>query len=176
MNRRTRLLGRVGAVFLIVAIGSVVPGRAEAAGPVYRLRNWAYDQCMASPELRLNVVLRILPCSGTGAGYGKWNLEPKYYRSGNSYRMHNVDTHHCAEVNQGTAFPGELVDDFTCNWQQEETWERLPYQIGWDTYYQFRHAGTNLCLDTVGGPGSQLMQWPCDVHSAAQLWKVEQVG
>lgn len=32
-----------------------------------------------------------------------------------------------------------------------------------------RHAGTNQCLDTVGGPGSQLMQYTCGQAAPANV-------
>jgi hypothetical protein len=68
------------------------------------------------------------------------------------------------EVNNGTSTPKETVDQFTCNGLASEQWVLEGLTL--------RHAGTNQCLDTVGGPGSQLMQWTCgDAHPAnVQSW------
>jgi hypothetical protein len=172
MNLRRMLLGLVGAVVLVAGVQIVRPASAEAATS-YHIRNLAYDQCMGAPDLRLNGVLRILPCD-SGAGLRRWYTERIPYM-GKTYRFRIPGTQLCAEVNQNSAVPGEWVDDWTCNTTSAELWEAIPVMIGWDTYYQFKHAGTELCLDTVGSYGSQLMQWYCDTSiNAAQLWKVEE--
>jgi hypothetical protein len=173
MKPARMLFGLVAAVVLVAGVQIVQLASAEAATS-YHIRNLAYDQCMGAPDLSLNVVLRILPCD-SGAGFRRWYTESTSYRGGNIYRFKNPGTQRCAEVNQDTAVPGELVDDWTCNATSAERWEAIPFTIGWETYYQFKHVGTELCLDTVGGSGSQLMQWYCDTSfNAAQLWKVEE--
>jgi hypothetical protein len=46
-------------------------------------------------------------------------------------------------------------------------------------YLQLRHAGTNQCLDTVGGRNSDMMQFDCDnggdnvpPSNPTQFWQV----
>ena len=173
MKLGSMVFGLVGVVILAAGVQIVQPASAEAATS-YRIRNLAYDQCMGAPDLSLNVVLRILPCD-SGPGFRRWYTETVSYRHSDIYRFRNVGTGRCAEVNQDSAVPGELVDDWTCNTTSAERWQAIPVMIGWDTYYRFKHVNTELCLDTVGGSGSQLMQWYCDTSfNAAQLWKVEE--
>ena len=77
----------------------------------------------------------------------------------NTYVIRNQASGFCMEVDNGTSTPGETVDEFTCNGRRLSSgcWKGSPS----------RHAGTNQCLDTVSGPGSELMQWTCgDAHPA----------
>jgi hypothetical protein len=72
-----------------------------------------------------------------------------------------------AEVNQGTNVPGERVDTWFWNGTLSEVWSEVPRAIGGVSY---ENAGSHFCLDTVGGAGSELMQWPCDPYNRAQAW------
>jgi hypothetical protein len=173
MKHGIRLLGRAGALLLIAAAGSFLPARAEAAvsGP-YLIKNAAYHQCVVAPDRSLNVVLRIGSCN---SGFRKWYLERVLVVDDPPLgRLRNVDTGYCAEVNQGTAVPGELVDDWDCNYERSEAWEN--HLLGWANYRQFKHDAMELCLDTVSGGGSQVIQWTCEPGNDAQLWTLESVG
>jgi hypothetical protein len=175
MKQSNRLLRLLGALLLIAATVALSPGRAEAQSP-FKIKNLAYQQCMGAPDRSLNVVLRLLPCN-SGPGYRLWYRDPGPVAR--IFYLRNAGSVFCAEVNQDTAVPGELVDNWYCdqtNSYTGEQWEIYKsYKIGEKTYLQFRHIGTNpsLCLDTVGSEGSQLMQWYCDENlNAAQLWEI----
>jgi hypothetical protein len=171
MKLGTRLLGLVAALLLIAAADGFLPASAQAAVSSTRIRNLAYDQCMGAPDTSLNVVLRILPCD-SGPGFRRWYIDQGPGRS--HYLRNAVGNQYCAEVNQGTAVPGELVDAWYCNGTSAEQWEIVPtgVVVRGHAYFRLRHVllGTNLCLDTVGSEGSQLMQWNCEPYNAAQLW------
>ena len=137
-----------------------------------RIRNKQYQQCVVPTTANINETLRLATCTATS--FERWSLVST--GAANTYFLVNKATGLCAEVNNGTATPGERVDQFTCNGSTAEQWIAVPV-LGNDglQYFKFQHAGTNLCLDTVSGSGSNLMQWLCnDANPAdAQLWRLE---
>jgi len=141
----------------LLALSTAPANAAPSPGPIH---NAAYSQCIDAPGGALNVRLKLVECSGSGTQ--QWVFIPT--GAANTYFIRNQASGFCMEVNNGTSTPGETVDEFTCNGLASEQWvlEGLT----------FRHAGTNQCLDTVSGPGSQLMQWTCgDAHPAnVQSW------
>src|SRR3954447_12417391 len=149
--RRRRLLKR--------PLSTAPANAAPSPGPLI-VRNAAYSQCIDAPGGALNVRLKLVECSGSDTQ--QWVFMPTV--AANTYVIQNQASGFCMEVNNGTSTPGETVDEFTCNGLASEQWvlEGLT----------FRHAETNQCLDTVSGPGSQLMQWTCgDAHPAnVQSW------
>jgi hypothetical protein len=124
------------------------------------LRNAAYSQCIDAPGGVLNVRLKLVACSGSGTQ--QWAFMPTGVAK--TYVIQNQASGFCMEVNNGTSTPGETVDQFYCNGLASEQWVLEGHSL--------RHAGTNQCLDTVGGPGSQLMQWTCGQASPpnVQSW------
>jgi hypothetical protein len=130
------------------------------------IRNAAYSQCIDAPGGALNVRLKLVACSVSStqpdAPTQQWTFIP-IGGLADTYVIRNASGF-CMEVNNGTSTPGETVDQFTCDGLASEEWV-----LEGDT---FRHAGTNQCLDTVGGAGSELMQWTCgDAHPAnVQSW------
>jgi hypothetical protein len=171
---RVRLTTITAAVFLssagTAAAASAAPtsaaeiNTAAAADGYHQIRNAAYSQCVDAPGGALNVRLRLAPCSAF-VGTRMWALVPT--GAPNTFFVVNRSSGLCMEVNNGTSVPGETVDEFTCNGLASEQWvlEGLT----------FRHAGTNQCLDTVGGRGTELMQFTCGqaAPAAAQSWIVE---
>jgi Ricin-type beta-trefoil lectin domain len=135
---------------------------AAAANGFHQLRNAAYNQCVNAPGGGLNVRLQLANCST--ASTERWSLVPT--GAPNTVSVVNQASGFCMEVNNGTATPGETVDEYICNGSASEQW----VQEG----LSFRHVGTNQCLDTVGGRGSQLMQFTCGLASpaGAQAWVV----
>jgi hypothetical protein len=139
---------------------------AAAAGNYHELVNLAYNQCVDAPHGALNVVLQIAPCNGSDTQ--KWASVAG--PSSTTYLV-NKSSGYCAEVNNGTSNPGERVDEWYCNGSQAEQWTPRGATAGF-AYQQFEHGTTGLSLDTVGGPGSQLMQWYRDANNASQTWLV----
>lgn len=140
-----------------------------AATSNYReIVNFAYNQCIDAPNGVLNVRLRLASCSGSDTQ--KWSFVAA--SSPNTYYLVNKRSGYCAGVNHGTSFPGEAVDQWYCEGTQGQQWVQSFRVIGGVSYQQFRHAGTNQCLDTVGGRGSQLMQWYCGAANDAGTWLV----
>jgi hypothetical protein len=138
---------------------------AASASGFQQIRNAAFSQCVDAPGGTLNVRLRLADCSAS-IGTRRWAFVPT--GAANTYFIVNAASGLCMEVNNGTSTPGETVDEFFCNGLASEQWvlgEGLT----------IRHAGTNQCLDTVGGRGSQLMQFTCGLASpaAAQSWIIE---
>jgi hypothetical protein len=136
---------------------------AAAATGFQRIRNAAFSQCVDAPGGVPNVRLKLATCSSGSTQ--RWALVPT--GATNTFFVVN-GSGFCMEVNNGTSTPGETVDQFDCNGLTSEQWvlgEGLT----------IRHAGTNQCLDTVGGRGSQLMQFTCGQSSpaAAQSWVIE---
>jgi hypothetical protein len=142
--------------------------KAAADSNYHEIVNLAYDQCIDAPNGALNVILKLAPCNGSGSQ--KWAFVLAAAPS--TYYLVNRRSGYCAEVNGGTTVPGERVDEWFCNGTTAEQWVQSFRVIGGVAYQQFRHTGTGLCLDTVGGPGSQLMQWHCDPNNDAQTWLV----
>jgi hypothetical protein len=141
----------------LLALSTAPANAAPSPGPI---RNATYSQCIDAPSGALNVRLKLVKCSSSDTQ--QWVFMPS--GAANTYVIRNRASGFCMEVNNGTSTPGETVDEFTCNGLASEQWvlEGLT----------FRHAGTNQCLDTVGGSGSQLMQWTCgDARPAnVQSW------
>jgi hypothetical protein len=137
---------------------------AAAARDFHRIRNAAFSECIDAPGGRLNVVLKLASCSDAPRTR-KWAFVPT--GAPNTFFVVNEASGLCMEVNDGTSTPGERVDEFTCNGLSSEQWvvEELT----------LRHAGTDQCLDTVGGRGSELMQFTCGqaFPAGAQAWIIE---
>jgi len=138
---------------------------AAAANNSQQIRNAAFSQCVDAPGGALNVRLKLSDCSAS-IGTRRWAFVPT--GAANTYFIVNVASSLCMEVNNGTSTPGETVDEYFCNGLASEQWV-----LG--DGLTMRHAGTNQCLDTVGGRGSQLMQFTCGQSSppAAQSWVIE---
>jgi len=134
----------------------------------YQVKNYAYSQCANAPGGVLNVTLNLAGCSGNTDQH--WSFVAA--GPANTYYLVNQTSGYCMEVNNGTSTPGERVDEYFCNGSTAEQWELLTRVIGGVTYNQFRHYGTNQCLDTVGGSGSNLMQYTCDPNNNFQTWRV----
>jgi len=143
---------------------------AQPVSTFNQLKNKAWSQCMDAPGGVLNVTLKLTNCSSSTTQH--WASVPT--GATNTYFLVNQNSGLCAEVNNGTATPGERVDEFTCNGSTAEQWVRADVVIGGISYAQFTHVGTNQCLDTVGSAGSNLMQFTCDPIGSnnAQLWRV----
>ncbi|NEA68773.1 RICIN domain-containing protein [Streptomyces sp. SID12488] len=139
------------------------------ASAFHTLKNVAFGQCIDAPGGQLNVRLQLADCSNSPTQ--KWAFIP-VPGAAKTYSLVNQASGYCAEVNNGTSTPGEAVDQYTCNTSGSEYWIKNNVDVGELTYQKFEHAGTGLCLDTVGAAGSQLMQWGCsDAHPpAAQMW------
>jgi hypothetical protein len=134
---------------------------AAAASGFNQIRNAAFSQCVDAPGGGLNVRLKLAPCSAFVATR-RWAFVPT--GAANTFFVVNGASGLCMEVNNGTSTPGETVDEFFCNGLASEQWVVEGLAL--------RHAGTNQCLDTVGGGGSELMQFTC-VPSAPQSWIIE---
>jgi hypothetical protein len=143
--------------------------QAAAAVNFHEIVNFAFgNQCVDAPGGVLNVVLRIAACNGSDTQ--KWSFVAA--SSPNTFFLVNKRSGFCAEVNNGTSNPGELVDEFHCDGSQAEQWVQSFRVVDGVSYQQYRHLGTSLCLDTVGGAGSQLMQFSCGSSNNAQTWLV----
>jgi hypothetical protein len=143
--------------------------QSALTGVFHQIVNLAYNQCLTANSGQLNEVLRLASCTGSSTQY--WQF--LQVTSGSpTYVLQNAFSHLCVEVNNGTARPGELVDAWTCNvGASSEQWVEGFRSINGLLYANFTHVGTNLCLDTVGGAGSQIMQWTCQGNDA-QTWQV----
>ncbi|MGA5300073.1 RICIN domain-containing protein [Nucisporomicrobium flavum] len=146
------------------ATSSRGPEAHSAAQSFNQIRNAAFSQCIDAPGGALNVQLRLAPCSRS-TGTRLWTFVPT--GAANTFFVVNRASGFCMEVNNGTSTPGETVDEFTCNGSAAEQWVAEGLTL--------RHAGTNQCLDTVGGRGSNLMQFTCGqaVPAGAQSWIIE---
>jgi hypothetical protein len=135
----------------------------------HKIVNLAYNQCLDAPHGQLNEVLQLANCRSTSTQLWQFlQVTP----GSPTYILRNVWSGLCVEVNNGTATPGELVDAWTCNvGASSEQWVEGFRSIDGLLYANFTHVGTNLCLDTVGGAGSQIMQWTCQGNDA-QTWQV----
>jgi hypothetical protein len=144
---------------------------AATASNYHQLVNLQYNQCMDAPNGTLNVQLQLTNClpfsSLTSYRWAFVAAGPA-----NTFYLVNQRSGFCAEVNNGTARPGELVDQWHCDGSTAEQWVQSFRVIDGVTYQQFTHAGTGLCLDTVGSAGSKLMQWTCGGGNDAQTWLV----
>ena len=142
---------------------------AAAAANFHGIRNKAYDQCVEAPGGKLNVLLKLSICGTTPTQ--KWSFVAA--GPANTFFLVNQSSGLCMEVNNGTATPGERVDEFYCNGSTAEQWVAITRLVGGVAYQQYQHAGTNQCLDTVSGKGSNLMQYTCSPSSDAQSWLVQ---
>ncbi|WP_329282182.1 RICIN domain-containing protein [Streptomyces sp. NBC_01451] len=163
-----------GASAAAQATGSVTDTSTRAAAlttasAFHTLKNVAFGQCVDAPGGQLNVRLQLADCNGSSTQ--NWAFIP-VPGAAKTYSLVNQKSGYCAEVNNGTSTPGEAVDAYTCNTSGSEYWTKSNVDVGELTYQKLEHAGTGLCLDTVGGTGSQLMQWDCNnAHPpTAQMW------
>lgn len=163
----TRLIPQHGArkltatlVMIIASLLDLSIAPANATPLNGNIRNAAYSQCIDAPRGALNVRLKLVACSSSGTQ--QWAFIPTGAK--NTYVIKNQASGFCMEVNNGTNTPREAVDEFTCNGQASEQWVSEGLTL--------RHAGTNQCLDTVGGAGSKLMQYTCGKASPpdVQSW------
>jgi ricin-type beta-trefoil lectin protein len=152
-------VGRLTATLVLTSASllalSAAPANATPSDGT--IRNAAYSQCIDAPGGALNVRLKLVACSSSGTQ--QWAFMPT--GAANTYVIRNQASGFCIEVNNGTSKPGETVDQFTCNGLASEQWVLEGLNL--------RHAGTNQCLDTVGGPGSQLMQFTCGQAAPAKV-------
>jgi len=188
MRMRNKMAASAGALLATASMVTMTAGASAAApaagsladhsarltalapaGAFHTLKNVAFGQCVDAPGGQLNVRLQLADCNGSNTQ--NWAFVP-VPGAARTYSLVNQASGYCAEVNNGTSTPGEAVDEFTCNTSGSEYWTKSNVDVGELTYQKFEHAGTGLCLDTVGGAGSQLMQWGCsDAHPpAAQMW------
>jgi Ricin-type beta-trefoil lectin domain len=174
------LVGLVGTALLLIAASMLITATPASAATASRttvdtsvgvngangffsFTNVAYDQCLDAPNGVFNVVLKLSRCNNTDSEL--WRVVPGVQQG--TVRLLNKRSRLCAEVNNATNIPGELVDQFDCNGSPGEDW--VEHFVG-GGYLEFEHAGTGLCLDTVHGPNSQLMQWYCGPSNLAQMW------
>lgn len=179
---RSRLAGRVAAAGLLAAVvgagfaptaseASAVSTHSHTVKPAttgyHHIRNAFFSsQCVDAPGGVHNVVLRITKCD-SGSDTQDWAMT---IGPGNTMEFVNHHSGDCMEVNHGSNIPGELVDEFDCKAGGGGVlWVQPPSSLN------LQHAGTGLCLDTVGGAGSQLAQFPCGTGMPAgtQLWFIE---
>jgi len=160
MKIRHRAIG-LAAVLLLTGTSTAAMATPASATAWAHISNLAYRQCIEVPGSQVNVVLRIAPCRASDAQL--WTGVPT--PDGRIFLVNKL-TGYCAEVNQGTSVPGERVDAWYCNGTLAEQWIRA-FRIGG---LSFINAGSRLCLDTVAGGGSDLMQWYCDPNNRAQIW------
>lgn len=135
----------------------------------HQIINKAYNQCLDAPRAQLNEVLQLSSCNGSSTQY--WQFLPVTGQGSTTFNLQNLWTSLDVEVNNGTSNPGELVDEWTPNGLFSEAWVQGFRSVGGVAYSSFTHLGTGLCLDTVGGAGSQIMQWTC-AGNDAQTWLV----
>ena len=172
-NIRTRIAVLAGALLTTVAMATMTT-EASAATPVanaashHQIVNLAYNQCVDAPNGTLNVRLKLADCSGSATQEWAFVATP----TAGTYYLVNEASGYCAEVNNGTSTPGEAVDEYFCGGTASEQWVQSLRVVNAIVYQQFTHQGTTMCLDTVSGRGSQLMQWYCDSANDAQTWLV----
>ncbi|WP_198154254.1 RICIN domain-containing protein [Catenuloplanes japonicus] len=166
INTLTRMATSTAALCLAVAGSFAAAGAASASAPVayQQIRNAVHNQCVDAPGGALNVRVKLSDCS-SGEPTRHWALVPTGAAS--TYFIVNQGSGYCLEVNNGTATPGEAVDQFTCNGSSSEKWIREGLRL--------RHSGTNQCLDTAGGRDSALIQYTCGAEAPAgiQSWIIE---
>jgi hypothetical protein len=140
---------------------------------VHRIVNAQYNQNMTAQTNALNSPL-ILQSYVKSYSRQIWTLYPA---PNNTMTMVDDQTNLCAEVNNGTANWGERVDAYWCDGLSSEQWVEIPVlEPNGTPAVELQHYGTNLCLDTVGGYNSALMQWPCDPNNKAQMWTLAPSG
>jgi hypothetical protein len=152
----------IGAALFLTVAGSVTTATDASAATVssVQIENVAFSQCVETPSLAANLRLRIARCSLSSAQL--WSLTPTGAPS--TYVIRNQFSDRCIGAGSATATPGAAVVQLTCDGSAAQHWvvEGLRY----------RHEGTDQCLDTVGGRGSDLMQFTCGQESPAgvQSW------
>jgi hypothetical protein len=157
MTGKKRLAVLIAALALAGTVLFATGGPAIAAEGPHKLKNGEYGQCLGIPTNALNTPLRLMPCSSSSGV--TWTFIPLAPGSRAGFLVNRLGW--CAEVNNDTSIPGELVDAYFCNGTYAELWIREGFM--------FRHGGTDQCLDTVSGRNSGIMQYTCQ-GNAAQLW------
>jgi hypothetical protein len=89
-----------------------------AVSTFHSVRNRLYSQCMDAPGGAFNVILKLANCQSLSEQHWAFVAAP----ASNTFFLVNQLTGLCAEVNNGTANPGERVDEFTCNGSTAEQW------------------------------------------------------
>lgn len=141
---------------------------AAASGNYHQIVNKAYDQCVDVPNSSTSrgVQLQIWSCNGTGAQ--AW---APVLASGNIYYMVNQNSGLCVEVRNSSLLLGKPIQQWPCVGVAGQQWVRTPVFVDGAVWETFRNVNSGLCLDTVGGAFSLLMQWTCQGNDA-QYWQV----
>lgn len=179
---RIRMLNPLCALLMVGAVAVVGPAPAAHARPatahavaggvttnalIYDVI-WNLDvgQCIDTPKRQVNELLRLADCN-----YGDtqlWALLPGTQPG--ILTFVNKATNLCIEVNNGTSVPGEWLDAWYCDGLSSEQWVAMnPAGLN-PPWHMFEHVGTGLCLDTVSGVNSAIMQWYCDPGNRMQTW------
>jgi hypothetical protein len=166
------LLAIAGSVYVASDASANSGARALSAndlsGTAYNeIINGAYGQCADAPGGALNVHLSLAQCSPNDPTQA-WTLVQT--GTAGTFFIVNRASGYCMEVNNGTSAPTEPVDEWFCDGLPSEMWIQET-----DTH-RLRHFGTNQCLDTVAGPGSELMQFTCGQEAPpnVQTWAISQ--
>lgn len=114
----------------------------------------------------------VLTSFVTNAAY--WHMN----RAGNTgslptFTLQNYATNYCIAA---PAFGNGLLTMQPCDGRVNEKWNEVLVSIDGVPNVEFKNAISGLCLDTVGGAGSQLTQFPCNdplgTSVTAQTWRV----
>jgi hypothetical protein len=142
--------------------------KAAAAGNYHQIVNKAYDQCVDVNQASTapSVQLQIVGCNNTGAQ--AW---APVLISGNTYYLVNQNSGDCIDVRNGSTATFAAVQQFPCNGTGAQQWIRTPVFVNGAIWETLMNANSGLCLDTVSGPGSKLMQYTCGGNDP-QLWQV----
>lgn len=148
-------------------------GETESKSAFHQIVNQAYNQCLDAPKGTINVHLQLANC--TTSTTQQWAFVAA--STLDTYYLVNRENGLCAEVNNNTNKPTEWIDLWNCDGSSAEQWVKH-CRDGGVKGAKYMHNGTALCLDTISGPGSGLMQWDCDSHGdvqtndEAQTWLV----
>jgi hypothetical protein len=158
----TRLATVLAALVLTVAGSVALAGSANAdvPGTAFRsIRNNAWGQCAGSAGTAGGTHVSLNTCDS--ASSRNWVKVPTG-QANTFYFVHKLSGL-CLTAPSNSA--GQVITIDVCSASPTQSWVQLPD-------LKLLHLGTGLCLDTVGGPGSELMQWFCGQEApvGVQSW------
>lgn len=162
MRKGVTMITSVLAAVVLAMAGTLALGgnaNADVPGTAFRgIKNNAWGQCATA-----------LTTTGSGVSLGNCDALPANNwvkvptgQANTFYFVHELSGL-CLTAPSTSAGQGITID--VCTASPTQSWVQLPD-------LKLLHLGTGLCLDTVAGPGSALMQWFCGQEApvGVQSW------
>jgi hypothetical protein len=167
MKIRSKVLGFLSSVPLVVALSVAGGGVAHAAGDgdVVNFHNVGSEMCAEAIGVGNGVPVVQRPCDSANNNQ-KWVLSRV---GGSVYEFFNVAAAKCMDVTDGKNADHTPIQLWSCNGSTSMQWTANP---GFGGVAQVKSQTGGRCLDVFGDVGQQLQLIHCTgFGNLAQVWK-----